>query len=228
VSEDPVVVDGARTAIGKFGGVFSTVDSFELAGQAISSALERSAVAAESVDEVVMGQVGSVGADAYNARRCSLAAGLPASTTAMNVNRLCGSGLQAIITGAHQILLCEADIVVAGGNESMSRQPFLDFGARVGWALGTRELIDGTVSLITDPWGRYGMGETAERVADRFGVSRHSQMSTRREVISGHERHSRAASSIAKSVPSRFPLRASWSLEMSILEPMLRRTGWHA
>ena len=122
-----------------------------------------------------MGQVGQVGPDAYNARRCALAAGIPPRATAMNVNRLCSSGLQAIVTGAQEILTCQAAVVVAGGDESMSRQPFLDYGARDGWRLGGREVLDGTLSLVTDPFGRYPMGATAERVAERYGVSREEQ-----------------------------------------------------
>lgn len=173
---DPVVVvDGARVPIGRFGGSLSGVEAHEFGALVIASALERAKVDPHEVDEVVMGQVGQIGPDAYNARRCALAAGIPSSATAMNVNRLCGSGLQAIVTGAHQLLAGDAEIVVAGGNESMSRQPFLDYGARQGWRLGNRELLDGTMSLVTDPWGRYAMGETAERVAERYGISREDQ-----------------------------------------------------
>ena len=122
-----------------------------------------------------MGQVGQVGPDAYNARRCMLAAGLPPTTTAMNVNRLCSSGLQAIVTASQQVQLGDAGIVVAGGNESMSRQPFLDYQARDGWRLGTHQLVDGTLSLLTDPWGHYLMGVTAENVAERYDVDRAAQ-----------------------------------------------------
>jgi len=122
-----------------------------------------------------MGCVGQVGPDAFNARRASLAAGLSVSTPAHNVNRLCGSGLQAVWTGATEILTGQADIVVAGGNENMTMQPFLDYSARDGYRLAHRELVDGTLSLVTDPWGNYPMGVTAEIVADRFHVSREDQ-----------------------------------------------------
>ena len=173
---DPVVlVGGVRTAIGRFGGVFRDVDAHELGAAAIREALARSGVERGEVDEVVMGQVGQVGADAYNARRCAIEAGIPPAATAMNVNRLCSSGLQAILSGAQEILTGQADVVVAGGDESMSRQPFLDYHARDGYRLGSRELVDGTLSLVTDPFGRYPMGETAERVAERYGVSREEQ-----------------------------------------------------
>src|SRR4051794_24958168 len=170
-----VIVGGARTAIGRFGGGLKDVEAHDLAARCVRRVLDDTGVEPGEVDEVVMGQVGQVGADAYNARRCLLAAGLPATSTAMNVNRLCSSGLQAIVTAAQQVRLGDADVVVAGGNESMSRQPFLDYQARDGWRLGTHELVDGTLSLLTDPWGRYLMGVTAEKVAERYGVDREAQ-----------------------------------------------------
>ena len=170
-----VVVGAARTAIGTYGGSLSKIDSYKLGAVTIKESLSRAGVEAGEVDEVVMGQIGQVGPDAYNARRCALEAGLPTSTTAMNVNRLCSSGLQAIISGAQQVMLGEADIVIAGGNENMSSQPFLDYQARDGWRLGTRKSVDGTLSLVTDPFGGYPMGVTAERVAERYNVSRQEQ-----------------------------------------------------
>ncbi|MCQ3802546.1 MAG: thiolase family protein [bacterium] len=173
---NPVVVVGAaRTAIGSYGGSLSGIDAYKLGAVTIKESLSRAGVAPEEVDEVVMGQIGQVGPDAYNARRCALEAGLPTSTTAMNVNRLCSSGLQAIITGAQQVMLGSADIVVAGGDENMSSQPFLDYQARDGWKLGPRKIIDGTLSLVSDPFGNYPMGATAEKVADRYGISREMQ-----------------------------------------------------
>ena len=176
VDSSPVAVVGAaRTAVGTYGGSLSGVEAHQLGAATIEESIRRAGVEAGEVDEVVMGQIGQVGADAYNARRCALEAGLPAASTAMNVNRLCSSGLQAVITGAQQIMLGEADIVVAGGNESMSRQPFLDYQARDGWKLGPRKVIDGTLSLVTDPFGDYPMGSTAEKVAERYNVSRREQ-----------------------------------------------------
>ena len=173
---DPVVlVAGARTAIGRFGGSLKDVDAHVLGAACIREALQRADVPAEDVGEVVMGQIGQVGPDAYNARRCAIEAGIPPQATAMNVNRLCSSGLQAILTGAQEILTDQASIVVAGGDESMSRQPFLDYGARDGWRLGPRELVDGTLSLVTDPFGDYPMGTTGELVAERYDVSREQQ-----------------------------------------------------
>ena len=173
--EPVVVVGAARTAIGTYGGSLSGIDAYKLGAITIKESLRRASVEPGEVDEVVMGQIGQVGPDAYNARRCALEAGLPSSTTAMNVNRLCSSGLQAIITGVQQIMLGEADIVVAGGDENMSSQPFLDYQARDGWRLGPRKVIDGTLSLVTDPFGGYPMGVTAEKVAERYDVSRQEQ-----------------------------------------------------
>ena len=170
-----VIVGGARTAIGRFGGSLKDVEAHELGALCIREVLATTGVEPGEVDEVVMGQVGQVGPDAYNARRCALAAGLPPTTTAMNVNRLCSSGLQAIVTAAQQVQLGDAGIVVAGGDESMSRQPFLDWQARDGWRLGTHQLVDGTLSLLTDPWGSYLMGVTAEKVAERYDVDRAEQ-----------------------------------------------------
>jgi acetyl-CoA C-acetyltransferase len=172
--ESVVVVSGARTPIGSFGGALSSVEAHELGAVAVRAALDR-AGADLPVDEVVLGCIGQVGPDAYNARRVALAAGLPVSTPAFNVNRLCGSGLQALLTGAMQLQTGHGDVVVAGGDESMSQQPFLVPAARDGWRLGDRQLVDGTLSMVTDPWGGYPMGATAEKVAQRFGVSREEQ-----------------------------------------------------
>src|SRR5207253_247827 len=125
--------------------------------------------------EVILGCVGQVGEDAFNARLATLKAGLPEKTTAFNVNRLCGSGLQAINSAVQELRTGEAQVVVAGGNENMSIQPYLLPRSQVGWRLGEATLIDGTMSLVTDPFGRYQMGSTAEKVTDRYGVSREAQ-----------------------------------------------------
>lgn len=170
-----VIVDGARTPIGSFGGAFKDVPAHELGAVAVRGALERSGVAAADVDEVVMGCIGQVGPDGYNARRVSIAAGLPIQTTAHNVNRLCGSGLQAIWAGAMELRWGGIEVVVAGGDESMSRMPFYDFGARSGYRLGDRSLVDGTVAMLTDPFTNAHMGITAENVAAKYGISRQAQ-----------------------------------------------------
>jgi acetyl-CoA C-acetyltransferase len=220
VSDPVVVVDGMRTAIGRFGGSLKDVDAFELGAACISAVLTRVGLDPTVVDEVVMGQVGQVGPDAYNARRCALAAGLSPASTALTVNRLCSSGLQAILTGAQEILTGQAGVVVAGGDESMSRQPFLDYGARSGWRLGGRELIDGTLSLVTDPFGHYPMGVTAETVAERYGVSREDQD---RFALRSQQR---AAAAVARGdfVDQIVPIRAAGAAEPFLVDEHPRTT----
>lgn len=175
MSEKTVIVAGARTPVGTFGGALAAVPNHELGAHAVRHAVERAGIDVKAVDEFVLGCVGQVGGDAFIARRVALAAGARPSSTALAVNRLCGSGLQAVATAALELRAGDADVVVAGGSENMSRQPFLDYEARNGWRLGDHTLVDGTLSLVTDPWGRYPMGATAERVAERFDVSRQAQ-----------------------------------------------------
>ncbi|MDX6740762.1 thiolase family protein [Actinocorallia sp. A-T 12471] len=171
-----VILDGARTPVGGFGGAFKDVPAHELGAAAAKAALARAGVAAEDIGEVVMGCIGQVGPDAYNARRVALAAGLPVSTPAYTVNRLCGSGLQAVWSAAMQMRWDGGvDFALAGGDENMSRMPFYDFGARSGYKLGDRTLVDGTVGMLTDPFHGIHMGVTAENVATKYGVGRAEQ-----------------------------------------------------
>lgn len=173
--EKVVVVAGARTPIGSFGGVYRDTAAHELGAAAVVGALSRAGVAGDEVGEVVMGCIGQVGPDAYNARRVALAAGLHTRVPAFTVNRLCGSGLQAIWSGAQELLWGGVDVVVAGGDENMTRMPFYDYNARFNDRLGDRTLIDGTVQMLTDPFSGTHMGVTAENVAAKFGVSRLEQ-----------------------------------------------------
>jgi acetyl-CoA C-acetyltransferase len=175
IGEGIVVAGGVRTAIGKFAGAFKDTPTSDLGANAIRAAVERAGISPDVVDEVILGCVGQVGEDAFNARLATLKAGLPEKTTAFNVNRLCGSGLQAINSAVQELRTGEAQVVIAGGNENMSIQPYLLPRAEVGWRLGEAALIDGTLSLVTDPFGHYQMGCTAEKVADRYGVSREAQ-----------------------------------------------------
>ncbi|MBB2939874.1 acetyl-CoA C-acetyltransferase [Amycolatopsis bartoniae] len=170
-----VLLEGARTPVGSFGGALKDVPAHELGATAAKAALERAGVGASDIGEVVMGCIGQVGPDAYNARRVALAAGLPVETPAYTVNRLCGSGLQAIWSAAMQLRWGGVEFALAGGDESMSRMPFYDFGARSGYRLGDRTLADGTVMMLTDPFHNVHMGVTAENVARRYGVSRQEQ-----------------------------------------------------
>lgn len=170
-----VIVDGARTPIGDFCGSLASVPAHELGALAARAALARAGVAPEEITEVVMGCVGQVGGDAFNARRVALAAGLPVSVPAFSVNRLCGSGLQAIWSAALQLRETGGSFALAGGTESMTRMPFYDFGPRGSTRLGDRQLVDGTLMMLTDPMHGIHMGVTAENVAARFGISREEQ-----------------------------------------------------
>ncbi|MGY3199596.1 thiolase family protein [Streptomyces sp. TE5632] len=175
MDERIVVINGARTPIGSFGGQFKDVPAHELGAAAVTEAIKRSSVTVDDPAEVVMGCIGQVGPDAYNARRVAIEAGLPKSVPAFTVNRLCGSGLQAIWSAAQEMVWNGLDFTVAGGDESMTRMPFYDFGARSGYRLGNRPLVDGTVAILTDPFGGVHMGVTAEAVAEKYGVSREEQ-----------------------------------------------------
>lgn len=173
--ERVVVVAGARTPVGSFGGVFRETPAHELGAAAVVEALRRSGLDGADVGEVVMGCIGQVGPDAYNARRVALAAGLHTRVPAFTVNRLCGSGLQAIWSGAQELLWGGVDVVVAGGDENMTRMPFYDYNARFNDRLGDRTLLDGTVQMLTDPFSGTHMGVTAENVAAKYGVTRQEQ-----------------------------------------------------
>ncbi|WP_040160845.1 thiolase family protein [Mobilicoccus massiliensis] len=173
--EKIVIVDGARTPIGTFGGAFKATPAHVLGAHAVRAALSRAGVEGDLIQEVVMGCIGQVGGDAYNARRVTIEAGLPESTPAFTVNRLCGSGLQAIWSAAQEMRWNGLDFTVGGGDENMSMMPFLDFGARNGYKLGNRTLVDGTMGMLTDPFDNIGMGITAENVAEKYGISREEQ-----------------------------------------------------
>lgn len=173
--ERTVIVAGARTPVGSFGGVFRGTPAHVLGARAVTEALSRSGLAATDVDEVIMGCIGQVGPDAYNARRVSLEAGIDASVPAFTVNRLCGSGLQSVWSAAQQLLWGDAEVIVAGGDENMSRMPFLDYNARYNDRLGNRTLLDGTIAMLTDPFSDGHMGLTAENVAEKYGISREQQ-----------------------------------------------------
>ncbi|WP_080796423.1 thiolase family protein [Corynebacterium pacaense] len=176
MSDNKVVfLGGDRTAVGTFGGSLSGVPTHQLGTHAMTAALINAGVTAETIDEVIIGCVGQVGEEAFLARRIALGAGAREDSTAMTVNRLCGSGLQAIQSAALELQSGDSRYVVAGGAENMSLQPFLDYHARDGWRLGDRTVIDGTKSLVTDPFGQYPMGNTAEAVATEFGISREEQ-----------------------------------------------------
>lgn len=170
------VVGYARTAIGSFGGSLKDVPLKELATQVVRVALERSGASARSVGHVVMGNVVPTEPhDAYLSRIAAIGAGIPDSVPAFNVNRLCGSGLQAVVSAAQAICLGEASVAVAAGAESMSRGGYLTPSARWGARLGDTVMLDYMNTILHDPFSGLHMGITAENVASRFNISRQDQ-----------------------------------------------------
>ena len=179
---DAVIIDALRTPIGRYAGVLSGVRPDDLAARVIEAALERNGLDPASVDEVYMGCANQAGEDNRNvARMALLMAGLPVEVPGVTVNRLCASGLEAVVQGARQVRLGEAELVLAGGVESMSRAPLVMLKPERGFPRGNPELADTTIGWrFTNPrMATLGytesMGETAENVAGRYGVSREDQ-----------------------------------------------------
>ena len=170
--EEIVIVDGARTAIGTFGGAFADTSVTELGAIVIREAVRRAGVDPKHVDQVIMGNVGGAAEDAYLARNASLNAGLPIETPALAVSRACGSGLEAIANAARWIQSGDAEVVVAGGIENMTRIPYYLHKARSGYRYGDGVLQDGVQALLTDPNANMIMGITAENLAQKFELSR--------------------------------------------------------
>jgi acetyl-CoA C-acetyltransferase len=173
--EDVVLVSGVRTAIGKFQGAFSNTPASDLAAAVIREAVNRAGIEPAQVDQVVLGCDGQVMEDGYIARHAAVKAGLPIEVPAYTVNRICGSGLEAINTAARWIQTGDAEVVVAGGAENMTMMPYYLRNARAGYRMGNGEIEDGVVHLLTDPFNRYHMGVTAENLADEYEVPREVQ-----------------------------------------------------
>lgn len=173
--EEVVLVSGARTPIGRLGGAFQNTPASDLAAAAFRAAVERAGIAAHQVDQVILGCVGQVMEDAYIARHAAVKAGIPIEVPAYTVNRICGSGLEAINTGARWIECGDAQVVLAGGAENMTMMPYYVRNGRYGYRLGNGTLEDGIQHLLTDPFSKVHMGVTAENLADKFAVSREQQ-----------------------------------------------------
>ncbi|MEB0006641.1 acetyl-CoA C-acyltransferase family protein [Pseudomonas sp. MH9.2] len=173
---DIYVVGAARTAIGTFGGSLKDVPMADLATTAVKAALQRSGVDPAHVEHVVMGNViPTEPQDAYISRVAAMNAGIPKETPAYNVNRLCGSGLQAIISAAQTLLLGDAEIAIGAGVEAMSRGLYILPAARWGARMGNTQAIDYMLGILHDPFQGFHMGITAENIAERHGISREMQ-----------------------------------------------------
>jgi len=173
--EEVVVVSGVRTAVGTFGGMFKDVAATDLGAAVIKATLEQAGIEGSQVEEVIFGSAGQVAELNYVARVSAVKAGLPVDVPAFNVNRLCGSGLQAINSAAQEIQTGYSEIVVAGGAENMSQFPYLSRKTRWGSRMGHIEMEDGLIGALNCPFNHYHMGVTAENLAEKYSISRAEQ-----------------------------------------------------
>lgn len=170
------LVSAARAAVGAFGGSLKDQKPGELGAHVARAAIERAGIGADRIENVVFGQViATEPRDAYTARIAAMGAGIPQEAPALSVNRLCGSGLQAIVSAAQSIMLGDHGIALAGGVEIMSRAPFFVPAMRWGQRLGDTTMMDGMLGALTDPFKAIHMGVTAENVAARYNISREDQ-----------------------------------------------------
>ncbi len=175
-NREAVILTGVRTAFGKFMGAFSSVSAIELAAHVTKGALERAGVSPDQVDHIIFGNVLQTSPDAiYLARHAGLRAGIPVHVPAVTVNRLCGSGLEAIVQAARMVQAGEAELIIAGGAENMTQAPFVIRGARQGLRLGSARLEDYLWEALYDPYGRCTMAGTANNLAIKYGISRQEQ-----------------------------------------------------
>lgn len=239
--EDVYLIEGARTAFTAFTGSFATVSAIQLGTVTAVEALNRSKVAPEDVDAVFYGNVIATGKDAaYTARHIALLAGLPEEIPALTLNRLCGSGLQSVISGAQEIQLGESQIVLAGGTENMSQAPFSNFEQRSQSSkMGNIQFEDMLQATLTDQYTGMGMGMTAENLAEKYAITREQQDAY---AVLSHERAaaSQQADVFAREiVPVQVPTRKGTRVieqdeqirpdttveQMAQLQPVFKRQG---
>jgi acetyl-CoA C-acetyltransferase len=190
-SPEVFVVSGVRTAVGDYGGSLKDIAPGDLGAKVAAEAIRRAGLEGKDIGHVAFGQVIPTEAkDAYLSRYAAITAGIPVETPAMTVNRLCGSGLQAIISASQGIKLGDFDVALAGGAESMSRVPYIAPGMRWGARLGDTPFTDLLVGVLTDPFNRIHMGITAENVAQRHQITRDEQDAL---AVESHRRAARAA-----------------------------------
>ena len=174
--KNPVIVSAVRTPTGKFMGTLAPLVATRLGQRVVAEAVRRAGVAPDQIDEVIMGNVIGAGLGQNPARQAAIGAGLPDSVPAMTINKVCGSGLKAVVLAAQAIKSGDGDLVVAGGMESMSNAPFLLLGARDGLRMGHQRLIDSVIhDGLWDAYNDYHMGNTGEVVAERYEISREDQ-----------------------------------------------------
>ena len=190
MSREVVVVSGVRTAIGTFGGSLKDITPTELGAQVVREALKRANTDGKDVGHVVFGHVvNTEPKDMYLSRVAAINGGCAEGTPAFNVNRLCGSGLQAIISASQSILLGDADVAIGGGAENMSRAPYASLATRFGARMGDTKMIDMMVGALHDPFHTIHMGVTAENIAAKWGITREDQDKL---AVESHNRAERA------------------------------------
>ncbi len=190
MSREVVIVSGVRTAIGTYGGSLKDISPTELATQVVRESLARAQLDGKDVGHVVFGHVvNTEPKDMYLSRVAAINGGCAEGTPAFNVNRLCGSGLQAIISASQSILLGDADIAIGGGAENMSRGPYASLSARWGARMGDTKMVDMVVGALHDPFQTIHMGVTAENIAAKWGISREDQDKL---AVESHNRAQRA------------------------------------
>ncbi|MCE2745047.1 MAG: acetyl-CoA C-acetyltransferase [Burkholderiales bacterium] len=171
-----VIVAAGRTALGKFGGSLAKISAPELGAHVIKGLLEKTGVKGEQISEVILGQVLTAGSGQNPARQAVIKAGLPVGVPAMTINKVCGSGLKAVMLGAQAIACGDAEIVIAGGQENMSAAPHVMMGSRDGFRMGDAKLVDSMiVDGLWDVYNQYHMGITAENVAEKYSINRAEQ-----------------------------------------------------
>ena len=173
---DIVIAGAVRTAIGKFGGTLAKTPAPELGATVIKALLARSQLEPRQISEVILGQVLTAASGQNPARQSSIKSGLPAAVPAMTINKVCGSGLKAVMLAAQAVHCADADVVIAGGQENMSAAPHVLLGSRDGFRMGDAKLVDSMiVDGLWDVYNQYHMGITAENVAKEYGISRQTQ-----------------------------------------------------
>ncbi len=190
MSREVVVVSAVRTAIATYGGGLKDVPPTELAAQVVRESIQRAGLEGKDVGHVVFGHVvNTEPKDMYLSRVATVNGGCPVETPAFNVNRLCGSGLQAIVSASQSILLGDCDVAIGGGAENMSRAPYDSLNSRWGIRMGDSKLVDMMIGALQDPFQGIHMGVTAENVAAKWGVTREDQDAL---ALESHQRAERA------------------------------------
>jgi acetyl-CoA C-acetyltransferase len=238
---DIVIVAAARTALGKFGGALAKVSAPELGATVIQALMAQTGVSPDAVDEVILGQVLTAGSGQNPARQSVLKAGLPQQVSAMTINKVCGSGLKAVMLGAQAIACGDAQIVIAGGQENMSASPHVLPNSRDGFRMGNTQLVDTMITDgLWDAFHQYHMGITAENVATKFNISRAQQdafaLASQQKALAALDAGRFVAEIVPVTIPQRkgepvvfavdeFPNRKTNAESLAALRPAFDKAG---